>query len=208
MYRGSFFREFSEFFRRSRDRLGFRGLNRMNEGWICGCTLRVLRAETWLTVYRTIARTRRAGVFPMESNTKTIAKRARVGPRTQMHVTTKILFWTRIWSISVRRSDMIILDNVLKIRMELMKLGNDNAGKKFYLMQTFSKVRNLVEISKNSENLENLKFIWGRRSCSTSYSSGNLVGGVISVNILMFLMMFCIMSYWFATFRSFYHIEV
>ena len=54
---------------------------------------------------------------------------------------------------------MIILDNVLKIRMELMKLGNDNAGKKFYLMQTFSKVRNLVEISKNSENLENLKFI-------------------------------------------------
>ena len=45
-------------------------------------TLRVLRAETWLTVYRTIAITRRAGVFPMESNTKTIAKQARVGPRT------------------------------------------------------------------------------------------------------------------------------
>ena len=27
----------------------------MNESWICGGTLRVLRAETWLTVYRTIA---------------------------------------------------------------------------------------------------------------------------------------------------------
>ena len=39
----------------------------------CRGTLRVLRAETWLTVYRTIAITRRAGVFPMESSTKTIA---------------------------------------------------------------------------------------------------------------------------------------
>ena len=31
--------------------------------------------------YRTIVITRRAGVFPMESNTKTMAKRARVEPR-------------------------------------------------------------------------------------------------------------------------------
>ena len=36
--------------------------------------------------------TRRAGVFPMESDFKTIAKRARVEPRTQMHVTMKMLF--------------------------------------------------------------------------------------------------------------------
>ena len=63
----------------------------MNEGGIRGGTLRVLRAETWLTVYRTIAITRTAGVFPMESNTKTIAKRARVEPRTQVHVTMKML---------------------------------------------------------------------------------------------------------------------
>ena len=39
-----------------------------------------------------VAITRRAGVFLMQSNTKTIAKRARVGPRTQMHMTMKILF--------------------------------------------------------------------------------------------------------------------
>ena len=51
----------------------------------------------------------------MESNTKTIAKRTRVEPRTQMHVTMKILFWIRIRSMSFRRSDMIVLDNVLKI---------------------------------------------------------------------------------------------
>ena len=34
----------------------------------------------------------RAGVFPMESNTKTIAERARVEPRTQVHMTMKKLF--------------------------------------------------------------------------------------------------------------------
>ena len=51
----------------------------------------------------------------MESNTKTVAKRARVEPRTQMHVTTKMLFGIRIVSISVRGSDMIVLDYVLKI---------------------------------------------------------------------------------------------
>ena len=42
-------------------------------------TLRVFPAETWLTVYRTIA------------NTEAVAKRARVEPRTQVHVTMKIL---------------------------------------------------------------------------------------------------------------------
>ena len=51
----------------------------------------------------------------MESNTKTIAKRARVEPRTQMHMTMKKLFWIRISSISVRGSDIIVLDNKLKI---------------------------------------------------------------------------------------------
>ena len=38
-----------------------------------------------------VAITRRAGVFPMESNTKTVAKRARVEPRPQVHVTMKML---------------------------------------------------------------------------------------------------------------------
>ena len=48
----------------------------------------------------------------------------------------------------------IVLDNILTIWMEITKLINDNAGEKFYLMQTFSKVRNLVEISKISKNIE------------------------------------------------------
>ena len=61
----------------------------------------------------------------MESNTKTIAKQARVGPRTQVHMTMKILFWMEISSTSARRSDMIILDIVSKIWIELIKCRND-----------------------------------------------------------------------------------
>ena len=49
---------------------------------------------------------------------------------------------------------MIILDCVLKLWMELIKYRNDNAGEKFYLVQTFSKVQNLVEISKISKKLK------------------------------------------------------
>ena len=57
----------------------------------------------------------------MESNTKTGAKRARVEPRTQVHVTMKMLFGNIISSISARLSDIIILDDVSKIWIELIK---------------------------------------------------------------------------------------
>ena len=46
---------------------------------------------------------------------ETLAKRARVGPRTQILSTMKKLFWMRISSTSARLSDMIALDNALKI---------------------------------------------------------------------------------------------
>ena len=54
-------------------------------------------------------------------HTKTIAKQARVGPRTQMPTTMKNMFCMIVWSTSARLSDMIVLDNVLEISMELMK---------------------------------------------------------------------------------------
>ena len=73
----------------------------------------------------------------MESNTKTVAKPARVEPRTQVHMTMEILFWRIIRSTSARLSDMIILDNVLKIWIELIKSRNDNAMEKFYRLWTF-----------------------------------------------------------------------
>ena len=88
----------------------------------------------------------------MESNTKTIAKRARVEPRTQVHMTMEMLFLMRIPSISVRGSDMIVLDNVLKICLELIKPSNDNAMEKFYSLRMFQKLIILVEISKISKN--------------------------------------------------------
>ena len=43
--------------------------------------------------------------------------------------------------------------------------------------ELFSKVEILVEISKIPKNLENFKRDQGRRSCSTSYPSGNQVDG-------------------------------
>ena len=76
--------------------------------------------------------TRRAGVFPMESNTKTVAQQARVGPRTQILSTMKNLFLIRIYSTSCPVSAIILLDNVLKIRIELMKSPKDSAMEKFY----------------------------------------------------------------------------
>ena len=42
---------------------------------------------------------------------------------------------------------MIVLDNALKICIELIKLSNDNATKKFYSLWMFRKVEILVEIS-------------------------------------------------------------
>ena len=50
---------------------------------------------------------------------------------------------------------MVILDYVLKIWIDLIKLSNDNDREKFYLVQTFPKARNFVEISKILKNLEN-----------------------------------------------------
>ena len=57
----------------------------------------------------------------MESNTETVAKRAREGPRTPVVFTLKMLLLRGISSISVRRSDRIVLDSVLKIWIKLMK---------------------------------------------------------------------------------------
>ena len=65
--------------------------------------------------------TRRAGVFPMESNTKTIAKRARVGPRTPVVLTMGILFLMRKPSTSLRGSPIISLSSVFKLWIEPIK---------------------------------------------------------------------------------------
>ena len=75
----------------------------------------------------------------MESNTKTIAKRARVGPRKPVLSTMKMLFWRKLSSISSLESDMIILYHVLKLWIELIKYENDNATKKFYWLEVSQK---------------------------------------------------------------------
>ena len=57
----------------------------------------------------------------MESNTKTIAKLARVGPRTQMHMTMNMMSLMNISSISRLGSPIIVIDIVMKIWIELIK---------------------------------------------------------------------------------------
>ena len=58
-----------------------------------------------------------AGVFPMESSTKTIAKRARVGSHTEILSTMKKEFPRLISSTSGLASDMIVSNNVSKLLM-------------------------------------------------------------------------------------------
>ena len=68
----------------------------------------------------------------MESNTELAAKRTRLGPRTQMRATMNIMFKIILSSISSLGSDMVVLDNTLKIRIEPITLPNDNVMEKFY----------------------------------------------------------------------------
>ena len=71
---------------------------------------------------------------------KTIAKRARVGPRAQVLMTIAKLFLKILSSTSCRGSDIIVLDNVLKLRLELIKSRNDDATEKIYRLPWFLKV--------------------------------------------------------------------
>ena len=71
---------------------------------------------------------------------RNISNWARVGPRTPVLSTMKMMFWRELSSINSLESDMIILDNVLKLWIELIKYRNHNVGGKSYLMQTSLKV--------------------------------------------------------------------
>ena len=59
--------------------------------------------------------TRRAGVSPMESNTKTIAKQVRVGPRTPIVFTMEMLFLNMLASRKCLVITIVVLDNVLRL---------------------------------------------------------------------------------------------
>ena len=94
--------------------------------------------------------------LPHDCHTETVAKRARVGPRTPVVLTLQKLFRMEISCTGARLSDMIVLDDVLKIWIELIKWRNGNAMKKFYRLRTFQKLIFLVEISKISKIFEKI----------------------------------------------------
>ena len=56
----------------------------------------------------------------MENNTETVAKRARVEPRTQVHATIKYMFQSMIVSTSGRGSDITVLDDKLMFTSGLL----------------------------------------------------------------------------------------
>ena len=84
----------------------------------------------------------------MENNTAAVAKRARVGPRTQIVLTMEKLFSNMLSSKKCLLITIIVFDNVLKLWLELIKERNDNVTEQFYRVQCFLKVPFLVEISK------------------------------------------------------------
>ena len=56
---------------------------------------------------------------------------------------------------------IIVLDNILKFWIELIKSRNDNAMEKFYRLRTFQKLIFYVEISTISNKSKNNNFIEG-----------------------------------------------
>ena len=90
----------------------------------------------------------------MESNTNTIAKRRRAEPCTQVHVTMKKLFWSRMRSTSARLSDIISLSYILRLRLERITSRNDNAAPKFYWFEVAVKSKILTRIMKVSKKME------------------------------------------------------
>ena len=79
-----------------------------------------------------------------------------------MHMTMKKLFGIKMSSTRGLGSPIIVLDNILKLWIELIKSRNDNAMEKFYRLWTFQKLIFLAEIWKKFENFhKNYKSIEG-----------------------------------------------
>ena len=106
----------------------------------------------------------------MESNTETVAKRARVGPRTLVLSTMIYMFLMIILCTSGNVRAITVFDKLPKLHVELIKHRNDNASESSI---GFTGLGKLTFFVKNSK----IKRIEGRRSCSTSYQSGNRVDG-------------------------------
>lgn len=74
----------------------------------------------------------------MESNTKFIAMRVRVEPRTQKILTMSKMIEKAMSSLSARRNDMIIFDNELKGLDRHNKMKKRQCQGKCYLKHDFS----------------------------------------------------------------------
>ena len=76
-----------------------------------------------------------------------VAKRARVGPRTQVHMTMEILFSNMFTSRKGLFIIIIVSDNILKLRLELIKIQMIMPRKSSIGFNGFQKLTFCVDIS-------------------------------------------------------------
>ena len=77
--------------------------------------------------------------LPPARHTKTVAKRGRLGARTQMHLTMKVMFLNVKASQSMLGSLEWSFSYVLRLWMEMVRLQNANTISEFYLLKVFLK---------------------------------------------------------------------
>ena len=109
-------------------------------------TLRVLRAETWLTVYRTIA------------IRKQWLSRADLGPHKMINQC-KILSSQPCFALSSRRKVLgFLVQNILKIQINVFKCRRDNATAGSMIFQALGKFHKNDNFRENPEKLAIFKF--------------------------------------------------
>ena len=113
----------------------------------------------WEPGWRFTARCHRAGVFPMESITKTVAKQARVGPRTAV-----VLIMRKLFRKCLPRESFWELRNWFwamscSFAWSYQNIGITTRSSSFIWPDLFLKVANLVNISETSNILKNWKIM-------------------------------------------------
>ena len=94
--------------------------------------------------------------FTARCHTKTVAKRARVEPRTQMHVTMKMLIWVVITNEKVFVNFGICFRSWIEALDRANKIKKWQCQGKVLLAWSFSKVGNFGRVF---EQIEKLKFL-------------------------------------------------
>ena len=109
-------------------------------------TLRVLRAENWLTVYRTIAIIRKQSLSSPDW-----------GPQKMMNQWNKFSSFQGLARWSMRRSKENLVERMLKIHINALKCRKRNVTTRLMISQSFCKVRKNENFQEKIETYDNFK---------------------------------------------------